>query len=426
MALEVKRIRGTRDILPGESYKWQFIERKAIEISENFGFYEIRTPNIEKTPLFIKAVGDTTDVVQKEMYDFKKGSEDITLRPEGTAGVVRAMIENNLLQEALPVKASYVIPCFRHENPQAGRLREFHQFGIESFGDTSPTADAEIIDVASKIFKAFGIPDISIEINSIGCPKCRPQYNEKIKEYFKAKAGELCPTCRDRLERNPLRILDCKEDKCSVLAENAPLIIDNLCTECEDHFAALKTSLDAVSLKYTVNPKIVRGLDYYTKTVFEFVSGAIGAQSTVCGGGRYDLLVESMGGPPTPALGFAMGLERLLMLIESKNIAIPARKTCDLYIGSMGSAENKVAFKLASELREEGFFILFDTVGRSVKAQMKYANKICAKNSCIIGADELANSSVSIKDMATGESVQLSLECGAIKDYLYSKMYENI
>lgn len=422
MALKTKSIRGTRDVTPADSHKWQYVERVALEVAATYGMAEIRLPTIEKTELFVRSVGETTDVVQKEMYTFDKGRESITLRPEGTAGTVRAVLENNLLEGALPVKLSYLLSCFRHENPQAGRLREFHQFGVECFGCEAPTADAEVIGVAADLLARLGLADVTLEINSIGCPGCRPQYNQKLVEHFRARESELCATCRERLEKNPLRLLDCKEEKCREIAENAPLCLDHLCEECSGHFAGLKTRLDAMGLAYVINPKIVRGLDYYTKTVFEFVNESAGAQGTVCGGGRYDGLVELMGGAHVPALGFGMGLERLLMVMEASGCAFPGPKSCDIYIGSMGEAENVRALALCTGLRREGFVALCDTVGRGVKAQMKYANKIGAAYSCILGSQELEGGSVTVKDMATGEGQAVDLTGEALSAFLYDRL----
>lgn len=422
MALKTKSIRGTRDVIPAETHKWQYIERVALEVAATYGMAEIRIPTIEKTELFIKSVGETTDVVQKEMYTFDKGRESITLRPEGTAGTVRAVLENGLLGGALPVKASYVLSCFRHENPQSGRLREFHQFGVECFGCAEPNADAEVISVANDLFERLGLSDISLQINSIGCPNCRPQYNQTLVDYFRAHEESLCETCRERLEKNPLRLLDCKVGTCQEIAKDAPLILHHLCGECADHFDRLKKRLDAIGIAYSVNPKIVRGLDYYTKTVFEFISDNAGAQGTVCGGGRYDGLVEQMGGAHTPALGFAMGLERLLMVMEAGGCVSPPPKSCDIYIGSMGEAESIQALALCTELRKEGFYALCDTVGRSVKAQMKYADKIGAKFSCIIGSQELEEQQICIKQMESGENQTIALCSADVKNFLYEKL----
>lgn len=420
MALKTKSIRGTRDVVPADVYKWQYVERAALEVAETCGIKEIRVPTIEKTELFVRSVGETTDVVQKEMYTFDKGRESITLRPEGTAGAVRAVLENNLLNDALPLKLCYIMSCFRHENPQAGRLREFHQFGIEMFGSGEPSADAELISVGNDVLTRLGIKNVSLEINSIGCPECRPKYNEKLKEYYKSHYDELCGICKERLERNPLRLLDCKEEGCAALAKDAPKTVDCLCEECGSHFEGLQKYLDVIGIRYKINPKIVRGLDYYTKTVFEFISGDIGAQATVCGGGRYDGLVEQMGGAHMPALGFAMGLERLIMVMDAQGCEYPPQKTCDIYIGSTGQEESLTAVGLATRLRREGFQVETDTMGRSVKSQMKYADKIAAKFSCIIGSNEIEQGIVKVKDMQTGQSQDCGLTAEALAEFLYA------
>ncbi len=316
MALVTKAIKGTKDVLPKDVYKNQYIEATCLGVAEQFGYKEIRTPVFEHTELFQRGVGDTTDVVQKEMYTFDdKGGRSITLRPEGTAGAVRSYLENGLCNEALPQKVCYNTSCYRYEKPQAGRLREFHQFGVECFGSASPLADAEIIALAKAIFDNLEVKDLSLEINSIGCPTCRAEYHKALKEYFNARKDELCDTCKDRLDRNPMRILDCKSPVCSEIAKDAPVMLDYLCEECKEHFDKVQEYLKAQRIEFNINPKIVRGLDYYTKTVFEFVSDSIGAQGTVCGGGRYDGLVEELGGQKTASLGFGMGLERLMLLM---------------------------------------------------------------------------------------------------------------
>ena len=332
-----KAPRGTNDILPEESYKWQAVEKRLMETAGLFGFKEIRVPVFEHTEFFTKNVGDTTDVVQKEMYTFDdKGGRSITLRPELTAGVVRSVIENGLYAGTLPLKCCYIGGCYRYEKPQAGRLREFHQFGVECVGAAAPNADAEVIALAKQVLDNIGIKKISLEINSIGCPECRKEYHKALKEYFSANLEELCGTCKDRLDRNPMRILDCKSPICSEIAAKAPVVLDYLCDDCRKHFEQVKAHLTAQNINFTVNPHIVRGLDYYTRTVFEFVSGDIGAQSTVCGGGRYDGLIGQMGGPNTPSLGFAMGIERLMMVLESQRAELPEAKTDDLYIAVLG------------------------------------------------------------------------------------------
>ena len=411
MALVTKSIKGTQDTLPSESYKIQFVEQSVLEIAKNYGYKEIRVPVFEHTELFQRGVGDTTDVVQKEMYTFEdKGGRSITLRPEGTAGVVRSYIEHGLFNEAQPQKVCYLISCYRYEKPQAGRLREFHQFGCECFGTASPAADAELISLVNYIFAFLDVKNLKIQINSIGCPECRKNYHKALQEYFESKKDDLCATCLGRLERNPMRILDCKSPVCSDIAKDAPKVTDYLCDECDDHFKKTQQYLDAMNIPYEVNPSIVRGLDYYTKTVFEFVSTEIGAQGTVCGGGRYDGLVEEIGGNHTPALGFAMGMERLLMLMEAQGIEFPAEDKCDLYIASMGENATLKASQIASDVRGNGMHAQFDIVGRSVKAQMKYANKIGAAYTVVLGDSEIEAGVAKVKNMADGSETEMNID----------------
>ena len=411
MALITKAIKGTKDVLPNESYKNQYIEATCLGVAENFGYKEMRTPVFEHTELFQRGVGDTTDVVQKEMYTFDdKGGRSITLRPEGTAGAARAFLENGLSNEALPQKICYLISCYRYEKPQAGRLREFHQFGIECFGATSPLADAEMISLAKQIFDELGVKDLHLELNSIGCPECRAEYHKALKEYFSQYKDKLCDTCNDRLERNPMRILDCKSPVCSEIAKGAPVVLDYLCDECREHFQKVKSYLDAANIEYIVNPQIVRGLDYYTKTVFEFVSDAIGSQGTVCGGGRYDGLLEELGGQHTPSLGFAMGLERLQRVMEAQGCNFPEPSRPDLFIVAMGEKATLKAVEIAKDMRDEGFSVVYDLNGRSLRAQMKYADKLGDKFNVVIGYNEVENKVVSLKDMATGESSEINLD----------------
>lgn len=411
MALITKAIKGTKDVLPNESYKNQYIEATCLGVAENFGYKEMRTPVFEHTELFQRGVGDTTDVVQKEMYTFDdKGGRSITLRPEGTAGAARAFLENGLSNEALPQKICYLTSCYRYEKPQAGRLREFHQFGIECFGATSPLADAEMISLAKQIFDELGVKDLHLELNSIGCPECRAEYHKALKEYFSQYKDKLCDTCNDRLERNPMRILDCKSPVCSEIAKGAPVVLDYLCDECREHFQKVKSYLDAANIEYIVNPQIVRGLDYYTKTVFEFVSDAIGSQGTVCGGGRYDGLLEELGGQHTPSLGFAMGLERLQLVMEAQGCNFPEPSRPDLFIVAMGEKATLKAVEIAKDMRDEGFSVVYDLNGRSLRAQMKYADKLGAKFNVVIGDNEVENKVVSLKNMATGESSEINLD----------------
>lgn len=411
MALITKAIKGTKDVLPNESYKNQYIEATCLGVAENFGYKEMRTPVFEHTELFQRGVGDTTDVVQKEMYTFDdKGGRSITLRPEGTAGAARAFLENGLSNEALPQKICYLTSCYRYEKPQAGRLREFHQFGIECFGATSPLADAEMISLAKQIFDELGVKDLHLELNSIGCPECRAEYHKALKEYFSQYKDKLCDTCNDRLERNPMRILDCKSPVCSEIAKGAPVVLDYLCDECREHFQKVKSYLDAANIEYIVNPQIVRGLDYYTKTVFEFVSDAIGSQGTVCGGGRYDGLLEELGGQHTPSLGFGMGLERLQLVMEAQGCNFPEPSRPDLFIVAMGEKATLKAVEIAKDMRDEGFSVVYDLNGRSLRAQMKYADKLSAKFNVVIGDNEVENKVVSLKDMATGKSSEINLD----------------
>ncbi len=411
MALITKAIKGTKDVLPKDVYKNQYIEATTLDIAEKFGYKEIRTPVFEHTELFRRSVGDTTDVVQKEMYTFDdKGGRSITLRPEGTAGAVRSYLENGLCNETLPQKVCYLISCYRYEKPQTGRLREFHQFGVECLGTQSPLADAEIIALAKAIFDTLEVRDLSLEINSIGCPKCRAEYHKSLKEYFFLKKEELCPTCRERLEKNPMRILDCKSPVCSEIAKDAPVVIDYLCDECKDHFEKVKEYLNIQNIEYTVNPKIVRGLDYYTKTVFEFVSTSIGAQGTVCGGGRYDGLVDELGGQRTPSLGFAMGIERLMLLMETQGCPFPEANAPDLFIAAIGDKATLKAVEICKDMRAEGFTALMDLNQRSVRAQMKYADKLGAKFNMVIGDNEIDSGTAKLKNMETGEETEMALE----------------
>ena len=410
MALITKKPRGTEDVLPRDSYRWQFLEDIFRSEAYSYGYQELRTPVFEHTELFERGVGDTTDVVQKEMYTFlTKGGDSITLRPEGTAGAARALLEHGLFNDPLPIKAYYLTSCYRYEKPQAGRLREFHQFGMECYGTSHPSADAEMINAAKAIFDRLQLRDIRLEINSIGCPACRAEYHKALTDYFTQYKDELCDDCRERLGRNPMRLLDCKNEHDHEIAEGAPTVLEYLCDECRDHFDGVKAYLDANGVEYTVNPTIVRGLDYYTKTVFEFISGDIGAQSTICGGGRYDGLLADLGGNPMPALGFAAGIERLLLTMDAQGIVIPEPEPCDIYIASMGEPAHIKASALAAALRTAGLYASFDVVGRGLRAQMKYADKLGAKYSLVLGDNELAEGRANIKNMKTGEQTPIAL-----------------
>ena len=413
MKLITNGIKGTEDILPRDSYKWQFVEDIMRGQAQSYGFKEIRTPVFEHTELFNRSVGDTTDVVQKEMYTFTtKGGESVTLRPEGTAGAARAMLEHGIYNDGYPIKAYYLTSCYRYEKPQKGRQREFHQFGMEVYGAPSAYADAEVICAANSIFDRLGVQNLSLELNSIGCSNCRPKYHTALKEYFAAHESQLCDTCRSRLERNPMRILDCKSPVCSEIAKNAPTVLEYICDDCKEHFEGVKSCLDMVGIKYKVNPTIVRGLDYYTRTVFEFVSNDIGAQGTVCGGGRYDGLIEELGGQHTPSLGFGMGIERLLLLLESQGIEIEQPPVCDLYIIGIGDKAKLKAFSIVEGIRNASLIAEGDIVGRGIKAQMKYADKIGAKFSMVIGDDELTANKATVKNMATGAKREVPLDEG--------------
>ena len=424
MALLTKAPRGTQDILPKDSGKLQFVEGSLLDTAKRYGFQEIRTPVFEHTELFLRSVGETTDVVQKEMYTFQdKGNRSITLRPEGTAGAARAVLEHSLHNDALPVKVSYLTGCYRYEKPQAGRLREFHQFGIEIFGAEKPAADAEIICVANEALTHLGVKNLQLQLNSIGCPTCRAEYHKALRAFFEARQEDLCDTCKGRLERNPMRILDCKSPVCQEIAKDAPNMLDYLCDDCKEHFEGVKGFLDAAGLSYVINPRIVRGLDYYTRTVFEFVSQDIGSQGTVCGGGRYDGLMEELGGPHLPSLGFGMGIERLMLVLKNQGAELPDDPPCNVYIASMGDAAAKEAFRIAELLREEGFSAQCDLVGRSLKAQMKYADKIGAQHTMVLGDNELAAGKANLKDMATGEQVEVDLGEGLI-DVIYRTQLE--
>lgn len=411
MALLVQGPKGTQDLLPEQTARWQLVEQVMREEASLYGYGEIRTPVFEHTELFQRSVGETTDVVQKEMYTFNdKGGRSITLRPEGTAGAVRALLEHALYNEGLPVKLYYFTSCYRYEKPQAGRLREFHQFGVEAFGSADPIADAETILLAKSIFDRLGMRGYSIEINSIGCPECRAKYHQALKEYFSASVDQLCDTCKDRLDRNPMRILDCKNPPCAEVAKGAPIMLDYLCDDCREHFEGVKGYLNDAGVKYEVNPTIVRGLDYYTRTVFEFVSNDLGSQSTFCGGGRYDGLVAEMGGKSMPALGYAIGLERVLMILQAQGIELPVQSPCELFVAAIGEAAQKRAFGLTRRMRECSVFAQFDSCGRSLKAQMKYADKIGAKYTLVLGDDELQSGRGKLKNMETGELTEITLD----------------
>ena len=412
----LQKPKGTRDLLPTESYRWQDAEKKVKEVLESYNFKEIRVPVFEYTELFQRGVGETTDVVQKEMYTFDdKGGRSITLRPEGTAGVVRAYLENGMGSMPSPVKLWYNMGMYRYENVQKGRLREFHQIGAELIGSSSYLADVDVILMANQIFKDLNIPNIKLNINSIGCPKCRSEYQKKLREFIGKNLDSYCDTCKTRFEKNPMRILDCKEKRCKEFNVGAPMMIDYLCDECSEHFEKVKETLTALNVDFEIDSGIVRGLDYYTKTVFEFIDGNSGL--TVLGGGRYDGLVQEFGGQPTPAVGFATGVERLMEMYNANNPELEETKP-DLYILSLGDNESKKAFEISEALRSQKYIVEKDIFARSFKAQMKYADKIGAKNLLVIGEEELKTNTAKIKNMISGEEKEVSLDVESIKNVL--------
>lgn len=409
--INIQAPKGTKDVLPSESFKWHYIEKTIREMCAVYGANELRTPVIEHTELFLRGVGDTTDIVQKEMYTFNdKGGRSITLKPEGTAGMVRAFLENRLFNEPMPQKLFYLnSPTFRYEKPQAGRLREHHQFGVEVVGSFAPETDAEVILLALSLFKKLGVKDLMLHINSIGCPECRKEYNRALREFLGSHIGEMCETCRDRFEKNPMRIIDCKEEKCRAIVKNAPRTIDYLCDDCRRHFEGVKACLDAAKAEYVIDPDIVRGLDYYTGTVFEVISNRIGAQGAVCAGGRYNGLIEELGGPSIPAVGFGLGMERLLAVMENNNAEFPEQKRVKVYFAANGEAPRMKAFELVQALRSEGISAEFDHMDRSFKAQFKYANKICAEYTVALGDEELSAGRAKIKCMSDGSETDVEI-----------------
>lgn len=418
MELITRAPKGTVDLVPGVSEKWKLVEEVFESEAELNGFAEVRTPVFEHTELFLRGVGDTTDVVEKQMYTFEdKGGRSVTLRPEGTAGAVRAMLENGLYNAGYPVKLYYLTSCYRYEKPQAGRLRELHQFGVEMFGAAEPVADAQVIAMALSAFERLGLEDVGLQLNSIGCPECRKEYHKALKEYFTARKDQLCDTCLSRLERNPMRILDCKSPQCQEVAKGAPKITDYLCEDCRAHFQKVQEYLTALGIEFEIDPGLVRGLDYYTRTVFEFPSKSLGF--ALGGGGRYDGLVEEVGGKPTPGLGFGLGLDRILMALEAQKVEFPQPVRCELYIASMGEQAQRKAFQLLNELHRCGIPADTDVCGRGLKAQMKYAGKIGAKFTMVLGDNELEAGRAELKNMETGEKKTVSITAeDFINDYV--------
>lgn len=400
-----KAPRGTKDIIPAEAYKWNYLEEKFRDLCRLYGYEEIRTPVFEHTELFKRGVGDTTDIVQKEMYTFKdRGDRDLTLKPEGTAGVIRAFIENKMYAETQPTKLFYITPCFRYERPQSGRQRQFHQFGVEAIGSDTPSLDAEVISLAMQFLGEAGLKDLTVSINSVGCPVCREEYNRLLKDYLANKAHVLCDLCNDRRDKNPMRVIDCKNETCQANIVDIPLMADHLCDNCKDHFKRLKAYLDEMNIKYAVDKKIVRGLDYYKRTAFEIISNDLGAQSTVCGGGRYDGLVEQIGGPSGySGIGFGLGAERLLLTLEANGVEIGNPNHTDIFVVTIGDKAKLKSFSILKDLRENHISADKDHLDRSLKAQFKYSNKINAKYTIVIGDDELDKDKATLKNMETGD-----------------------
>jgi histidyl-tRNA synthetase len=396
--------RGTKDILPGVSGYWQYIEQTARDICRLYGYQEIRTPIFEHTELFLRGIGETTDIVEKEMYTFTdKGNRSITLRPENTAAVVRAFLENKLYAGTQPAKLFYMGPMFRYDRPQAGRFRQFHQFGVEAISSQGPAIDAEIIMLAVQFLQKLGLSDLTLYLNSVGCPQCRPVYRDKLQEFLRDKLQDLCKDCQSRFDRNPMRVLDCKNEKCTLLSQGAPQMTDCLCDECQQHFAQLKVLLSAAQIDFKLNPRLVRGLDYYTKTAFEIQYAPLGAQSAVCGGGRYDGLIAECGGDATPGIGFAIGLERVMLALEKQELLPQLDVALDVFIAPLECKAQSIAFKLLCNLRQAGVTADMDFMERSLKAQLKHANKYPARFVAIIGEEEVIQEKVMLKNMQTGE-----------------------
>lgn len=406
-----KRPRGTNDFLPTDTAKWQYVENLLREICREFGYEEIRTPIFEETELFLRGVGDTTDIVQKEMYTFDDaGGRSVTLRPENTASAVRAYVENKLYAEAQPTKLYYIGPMFRYERPQAGRFRQFHQFGIECFGAASPAADAEIITLAWEFYRRLGLKNLELNVNSVGCPECRPLYRKALQDFLRPNYDKLCDTCKERYEKNPLRILDCKNPDCQELLVGVPTTLDALCDDCREHFEQVLSHLDAVGIPYKINERLVRGLDYYTNTAFEILLSDIGAQSAVCGGGRYNRLVEEIGGNPTPGVGFALGMERVFNALKAQNIELPVQPKMQVFAAALEKSAEPICFKLATDLRRAGISCGVDLLGRSLKAQFKYADKFNAAYTLVVGGDELARGTVQLRDMSDSSQQEVAID----------------
>ena len=409
--MKIKAPRGTNDILPPLSLQWQYIEALARKILSLYNYQQIRIPIFEYTELFQRGIGETTDIVEKEMYTFSdKSGRSITLRPEGTASVVRAYLENKIYGKAQPVKYYYIGPMFRYERPQAGRYRQFHQLGIEVFGSNDPALDAEVIYLGLNILEELGLNDLEAYVNSIGCLQCRGKYLQKLKEFLNDKQELLCSDCSNRIERNPLRVFDCKNENCSMVINGAPRIIDQLCTKCHLHFQKTRDYLDELQVKYTVDPVLVRGLDYYTNTAFEIKFNKLGAQDTIFAGGRYNGLVKEIGNKSVPGIGFAIGLERLLLTLEEQGIKVPVKESTDLYVITIGERAKKTAFRFVHKLRKAGLKAEIDYLDRSVKAQMKAADRMNSRYTIILGDNELEEGNATVRNMKSGEQIEIKLE----------------
>lgn len=405
------RPRGTNDFLPGETEKWQYVEQLLRTICAEYGYREVRSPIFEHTELFQRGVGDTTDIVTKEMYTFlDRGKRSITLRPEATASTARVYLEHKLYAQPQPVKLYYMGPMFRYERPQAGRFRQFHQFGVEAFGSSDPGVDAEVIGLAAEFYRRLGVQGLEIHINSVGCPECRREHKIALQDYLRQVLPDLCSDCRERFEKNPLRILDCKNSRCQELTQNAPTTLNCLCSECRDHFSRVREYLDAAKIPYQVDERLVRGLDYYTKTAFEILVGGIGAQSAVCGGGRYDGLMESLGGDPIPGVGFALGMERIFATLENQKISLPLGQHPDVFVITLGDQAGPAGFRILNDLRKEGIRAEKDYLGRSLKAQLKSANRLNSRLALIIGDDELKRGIVVLRNLESSKQEEVAME----------------
>ena len=406
-----KAPRGTSDILPDQQQQWDYVKEVATTLAKSYGYRLLETPIFENTNLFSRGIGQTTDVVEKEMYSFEdRGGESLTLRPEGTAPVCRAYLEHGMHNLPQPVRMFYLCPIFRYERPQAGRYREHHQFGVECIGDIDPSIDAEIIVMAWELMNGLGLTNLSLFINTIGDSRCRPSYIEDLKLYYSEQIDKLCGDCRDRLSRNALRLLDCKKADCIKIADGAPQMLDHLCSDCLDHWHKLINHLDYLSIPYQVNQKLVRGFDYYTRTVFEIQPAEEGAQSNICGGGRYDGLMEQIGGPPTPGIGFGVGIERLIINLQRQNVSIPVSPPASVFVAHIGDEGKSMALMLSQELRQKNIDTIFGPSGRSLRAQMRYVNSANIPFAIIVGEQEVQKDVVILRDMAKGEQTELTIE----------------